>query len=100
MSNNEVDSVLESYASLMHAFDQLVGSCSNCLNNYSLQPTPENVAHLEDCLVARQARTTQVTNLCEDLYKSYEQCMINQPDQCVQPLAKLYSCARDTLKKT
>ena len=91
------DQVLESYTSLLHNFDQLVGSCSDCLNNYSLEPIDANLVKVEKCLLDRQERTKEVTTNCKDLYQSYENCMLKNPDQCVQPLAHLFACARETL---
>ena len=91
------DQVLESYTSLLHNFDQLVGSCSDCLNNYSLEPIDANLVKVEKCLLDRQERTKTVTTNCKGLYQSYENCMLKNPDQCVQPLAHLFACARETL---
>jgi hypothetical protein len=91
------DNVLESYASLLHHFDSLLGSCSEVLNNYSHQQTPENGAAAEKCLLNRQKRIGQVTSSCQNLYTNYEKCMATTPDECVQPLASLFQCARETL---
>ena len=92
-------SILESYTSLLLHFDKLCGSCADQLNAYSLNPTAETGIIVEQCLLSRQSRTQKVTSACRNLYDSYESCMQTDPNQCVQPLAALYMCARETLSE-
>jgi hypothetical protein len=93
------NNILNEYASLLNAFDNLIGSCSTQLNEYSHDPSPNNKIIIETCLLERRRRTNMIHTSCGIFYDAYEECMNKEPDNCVQPLALLYACARKNLEK-